>query len=96
MKQEKVAAYYRKANKNALKDLEQQKAATVLSALDRDIKILGTDSLEDNKTVSQKLSEAAAKGVIDCVVINNKEHFDGNEEHLADLEKKGIKIIEAD
>lgn len=57
-----------------------QKVATVLSALDRDIKILGTDSLEDNKTVSQKLSEAAAKGVIDCVVINNKEHFDGNGE----------------
>lgn len=42
MKQEKVAAYYRKANKNALKDLEQQKATTVLSALDRDIKIIGT------------------------------------------------------
>ncbi len=68
-----------------------QKVATVLSALDRDIKILGTDSLEDNKTVSQKLSEAAAKGVIDCVVINNKEHFDGNGELLADLEKRELK-----
>ncbi len=80
MKQEKVATYYR-----------TQKVATVLSALDRDIKILGTDSLEDNKTVSQKLSEAAAKGVIDCVVINNKEHFDGNGELLADLEKRELK-----